>query len=147
MNELATLEEAKDVSNDALRVIADEWLDSPQPDIPVKHSFAPGVYIRELTIPAGVFVIGNEHLTEHFNFVVSGKCRCFVNGFVRELNAKDLFVSNKNVMKVAYVVEELHFMTIHATTETNIEKLEEMLFLKSSKRLRYEAELKLLKMP
>lgn len=132
---------------DGIKEVADQLLDLPQVDVQVKHSFAPGVYIREMIIPAGTFVIGNEHRTEHFNLAVSGKCRCFVNGFVRELNAKDLFVSDKNVMKVAFVTADLHFMTIHATDETNVDKLEEMLFVKTPKRMRYESERKLLMNP
>jgi hypothetical protein len=36
-------------------------IDFPQTDCPVTHHFGPGVYIREVKIPAGSLVLGHKH--------------------------------------------------------------------------------------
>ena len=39
-------------------IVADlekEMLEMPQADCPVAHHFGPGIYIREVTLPAGIF--------------------------------------------------------------------------------------------
>ena len=35
------------------------FLEQPQVDCPVVHRFGPGIYIREVTIPAGALSIGH----------------------------------------------------------------------------------------
>ena len=47
----------------------------PQVECPLKHYFAPGVYLREIFMPAGSVVIGKIHKTEHFNIIQKGCSR------------------------------------------------------------------------
>ena len=42
-------------------------------DFPVVHHFAPGVYARELTMAAGLIVLGKIHKTRHLNIITKGK--------------------------------------------------------------------------
>ena len=132
-------------TNDQITAIADSLLDFPQVDMPVKHSFAPGVYMREMSAPAGTLVIGAEHRTEHFNILSKGKLRVKVDGNLMEIKAPYSFVSKAGSMKVAIVLEDMVFVTIHPTTETDVDKLEEMLFVKSEKRKAWELGQKMLK--
>ena len=50
-----------------------EMLKHPQADCPVVHRFAPGLYIRELTIPADTYVIGHRQTTYHLNIMLAGR--------------------------------------------------------------------------
>ena len=43
-----------------------------QTELPLKHSFAPGVYAREMEIPAGTLLIGKIHKHRHHNFLMKG---------------------------------------------------------------------------
>lgn len=45
----------------------------PQVDCPVRHFFAPGLFAREITIPAGVTLIGAVHKTENLAVLSKGR--------------------------------------------------------------------------
>lgn len=100
----------------------------PQTDLPLKHHFAPGLYIREIFMPASTVVIGMIHKTEHPNILVQGACYIVhEDGRREELRAPMTFISKAGVQKVLYIIEDMIWMTCHVTTETDIEKLEGML--------------------
>ena len=57
-------------------IVADlekEMLGMPQADCPVAHHFGPGIYIREVTLPAGIFAVGHTQRYEHLNIMLTGK--------------------------------------------------------------------------
>lgn len=103
-------------------------LDMPQIEMPLTHRFAPGVYAREIFMPADTFVIGQRHKTEHFNIVLTGRARVLIDGkAVQEVKAGDVFVSGEGVRKVLYIIEDMRWMTIHPTDETDVPTLESQL--------------------
>jgi hypothetical protein len=98
----------------------------PQVDCKTKHYFGPGLYVREVTMPAGAAVIGKSHKTEHLCVMLQGRMRVKnENGEVVELVAPATFVG-KPGKKIAYILETVVFQNIFATEETDIEKLEHM---------------------
>ena len=100
----------------------------PQTDLPLKHHFAPGVYVREISMPADTVVIGHIHRTEHLNILVQGSCMIVHADGNREiLKAPMTFVSKAGVQKVLLILEDMIWQTVHVTDETDVEKLEEML--------------------
>ena len=114
------------VSEAMLDGIADKMLQLPQAPVSITHSFGPGVYMRQMEAKAGGIIIGHPHTTCHTNMLVKGKC-LFLNpdGTVITLEAPLTFVAMPG-QKVAYVVEDMTWVNIHATTETNIDVLEAM---------------------
>ncbi len=99
----------------------------PQVQCPLEHKFAPGVYVREILMPAGSVIIGRKHKTEHFNVVLTGRARVFMNGSVHEVVAPCIFSSPAGTQKVLYILEDMRFATIHATEETDVDKMEDLL--------------------
>lgn len=96
-----------------------------QVECPLKHYFAPGVYLREIFMPAGTIVIGKIHKTEHFNLIERGSC--FIlhpDGSHEKLIAPSVFVSKAGVQKVLYILEDMVWRTIHVSAERDLEKLE-----------------------
>jgi len=75
-------------------------------------------------MPQDTFVIGKIHKTEHFNVVLKGKARVYMDGVVSDIEAPCIFASGVGVQKVLYIVEEMVWATIHATNETDIAVLE-----------------------
>lgn len=126
------------VSNAFIERVEENLLHLPQIGMPLTHRFAPGVYLREIFMPAGTFVIGHEHKTEHFNIVLTGRARVLVDGVVREVGAGEVFVSKPGVRKVLYILENMRWQTVHPTDETDISKLEELLIIKSPSFIRSE---------
>lgn len=106
-------------------------LEFPQVDCPVLHHFGPGVYIREVRIPAGSLILGHRHKNAHTNVLVSGRLK-FLNegGEVAELVAPAVITSNPG-RKLAYIIEDTVWQNVYATDERDVEKLEEMLLDKS----------------
>jgi hypothetical protein len=111
-----------------------EFLPAPQCVCPLVHRFAPGVYLREVEMPAGIFVIGHEHKTEHFNVVLSGKAFVMVDDTVELVAAPAVIKSSPGVRKVLYIVETMRWMTVHPTKLTDLKKLEAKLITKSASR-------------
>jgi len=103
-----------------------------QVECPVEHFFAPGVYCRQTTMPAGSVVIGHEHRTEHLNMVLKGRAVVLVDGVRHEIRAPYVVTSQPGTRKIALVLEDLVWLTVHPTEERDLEKLEEMLIVKSS---------------
>lgn len=107
-------------------------LDLQQMPCPVIHRFAPGLYIREITLPAGGFCIGAEHTVEHLNVMLAGRVSVRNEaGGVTELVAPMSYVG-KPGKKVGYVHEDVVWQNIFATDETDIETLESMFVVKGA---------------
>lgn len=104
----------------------------PQADCPVTHHFGPGVYIREVHLPAGAAVIGHAHRHEHLCVMLKGRLTLIgMDGGNREISAPATFMSRAG-RKVAVIHEDVIFQNVYATEETDIETLESQLFDKSA---------------
>ena len=88
-------------------------------------------------MPEGTFIIGHEHKTRHFNVVLTGRAAVMMDGEVREIIAPATFVSEPGVRKILYIREDMRWQTIHPTDETDVEKLEDQLVVKSASFLKY----------
>lgn len=105
-------------------------LTADQVDCPVQHHFGPGIYIREVFMPAGTYVMGHWHKSEHTNIMLNGKMAVIVNDQAKVIEGPCIFIGQPG-RKFAYIIEDTIFQNVYATDETDIEKLEEMLFDKS----------------
>ena len=98
----------------------------PQVECIEKHHFGPGMYVKEVTMPAGSIIVGKPHKTEHLCILLQGKMKLVKeDGEVIELVAPATFVG-KPGRKIAYIIETVVFQNIFATDETDVEKLEHM---------------------
>tara|TARA_R110000772_G_scaffold68875_4_gene152501 strand:- start:5031 stop:5879 length:849 start_codon:yes stop_codon:yes gene_type:complete len=114
-----------------IQSLEQEFLRHPQVDCPVVHRFGPGLYIREVTLPAGALSIGHAQKTEHLNVMLTGRVSIVgENGKVKELVAPLTFVGQPG-RKVGYIHETVIWQNIYATTETDVAKLESMFLDKS----------------
>ena len=115
----------------AIESVEAKMLTLPQITAPLEHMFAPGVYFRLVKMPTGSFIIGHEHTTKHINVVLSGKATVSCDGEVVDIVAPFAFVSEPGVRKVLLIHEEMIWGTIHPTDETDLQKLEDQLIIKS----------------
>ncbi|MFM0102002.1 SET domain-containing protein-lysine N-methyltransferase [Paraburkholderia rhynchosiae] len=97
----------------------------PQVDCPVRHFFAPGIYAREMTIPAGVVLTGAVHRHEHLCTVAKGRIAVSTDEGMKELAAGATLVSLPGAKRVGYAIEETVWVTYHPnpTNERDIDKL------------------------
>lgn len=103
----------------------------PQIDAPVIHHFGPSIYIREVKIPADSFAIGHHQNFEHLNIFLQGRVTILnEDGSTTELKAPMLF-TGKPGRKVGYIHEDMIWLNIYATKETDVEELESHFLTKS----------------
>ena len=101
---------------------------------PLKHSFAPGIYVREIFIPKGTMIVGKIHKHAHPNFLLSGKVIILTeHGGREELTAPLSMISPSGTKRVVFAVEDCRWVTVHENkdNETNLEKLEDFVIAKS----------------
>jgi hypothetical protein len=96
----------------------------PQVEIEPVHHFANGLYAREITIPAGTLLTGKIHRTEHLNVISKGRIVVWTEDGMKEVSAPFTMVSRPGTKRVGYALEDTVWITIHATTETDLVKLE-----------------------
>lgn len=100
--------------------------DCPRVDCRVEHAFLPGIYCRQIHIPAGTLVTSMEHKFKH-PFIVS-------KGIVEVTSATEGSVTYKapfqgitapGTRRALYAVTDVVWSTFHVTDETDVEKIGE----------------------
>ena len=114
------------LSSASMPELVKEALRQEQYPLPVIHRFAPGIYIREVFIPAGTYIIGHTHRQPHLNVMLAGKLR-LVNpgGASSDLTAPACFIAPAG-QKTAIILEDVVWQNVYATEETDIGLLEEL---------------------
>lgn len=111
--------------NEGIEQLEAAMLNQQQVDCPVVHRFGPGIYIREVVLPSGIYALGHFQKKDHFNQMLIGKVAVIEEGDVKLLEAPLTFVG-KPGRKVGYVLETVVWQNIYPnpTDERDIEKLE-----------------------
>lgn len=121
---------------DRIFALQDEMLKLPQISLPLFHHFAPGIYARELHIPKGAITIGKLHKYDCLNLMIKGDRSTLVGDEIIRVKAPFIHVSPAGTKRVSYTHEDSIWVTIHATNETNIEKLEKELVAETEREYR-----------
>jgi len=109
---------------DAIRSLAFALAEGPTVEVEPVHRFAPGLYVRELTVPAGCVIVGKVHKHESVNILVKGSALLACDGRVEKVSAPLTFVSGPGRQKAAYVLEDMTWINVHPTQETDLVKIE-----------------------
>lgn len=99
----------------------------PQVEVPVVHRFAKGMYVRTITIPKDTLMTGKVHMFEHVSVMLSGDMTVLTEDGVKRLKGHHVFISPPGTKRVGYAHEETTWLTVHATDETDVQKLENSL--------------------
>lgn len=96
----------------------------PRVEVKISHRFTPGMYVREMTLPAGTALTSMKHKTEH-PFVISKGCVYVTHedGTREVLEAPFTGTTTMGTRRAIYAESETVWTTFHATTETDIEKI------------------------
>jgi hypothetical protein len=85
----------------------------PKVECPLKHRFTPGLYIREIFMPAGTLLTSKIHKTEHPFIVSKGKLNVFLNGEMQYIEAPYSGVTKPGTRRVIYILEDCIWTTFH----------------------------------
>ena len=100
-----------------------------QVDCPVRHFFAPGLYAREMSIPAGTVVTGAVHKTENLIVVSKGRLRIVTEDGTKEVTAGDTLTCKVGMKNAVVALEDsrwTNFM-VNPSNETDPDKLVEIM--------------------
>lgn len=97
-----------------------------QVECPVEHFFAPGLYTRKCTIPAGSVVVGKMHRHQHPTFLLSGTVRINTDKGMETITGPHIWISQENAKRALYTVTDCVFATVHLnpTDTTDLEAIE-----------------------
>lgn len=101
---------------------------------PLKHSFAPGIYVREIFIPKGLVLTGKIHLHKHPNFLMSGKVKVYTEfGGFEILEAPKIMISEAGTKRVVETIEDTLWCTVHhnPTNTHDLKELEKIVIAQS----------------
>lgn len=92
------------------------------------HRFTPGMYSREILMPAGTLLTSKIHKTEHQYVVTEGIAHVWTEETgVLTIKAPYVGITKPGTRRMLYIEQDCRWITFHPTTETDIQKIEEEL--------------------
>ena len=95
-------------------------------NFPLKHTFADGIYVRQMDMKADSLVVGAIHNHLHIWFLLTGHLAVSTEDVIEEFVAPCYVVASPGSKRVIYAMEDSIFVNIHKNPENikDIEKLE-----------------------
>jgi hypothetical protein len=121
---LDSIEATKKPTREQITNIEQFILGCPQTETPTRHYFAPGLYAREMFIPAGTVLTGAVHKTEHL-VQFDGDITVLADGGMQRLTGRHTFVSKPGVKRVGYAHADTWCTGFFVTDKTDVEELED----------------------
>jgi len=102
---------------------------------PLKHTFADGIYVRQMSMNTGTVVVGAIHKHLHVWFLLTGHISVATEENIEDYVAPCYVVATPGTKRVIYANEESIFVNIHKnpTNSQDIEWLEKEIVAKDFK--------------
>ena len=104
--------------------VEDASRELPQLDIPVEHFFAPGTYGRMMIMEPGIYLVGKTHKHAHLAVLLEGTIQVISKYGSAIFEAPYIVNVNAGDKRAFKSLTKVKWMTIHATTETDLVRLE-----------------------
>lgn len=100
---------------------------------PLKHTFSDGIYVREIFIPKGMYIVGKIHKHAHPNFLMSGEVDVVTKDGKETIIGPCSMISPAGTKRALYAKTDLVWITIHhnPTNTQDPEKLEKIVIADS----------------
>lgn len=93
----------------------------------VVHHFSKGLYARQMHIPAGAATVTHAHTYSHLSILASGKVAVRTDEETNYYQAPACIEIKADVHHMITAIEDSVWFCIHATDETDAEKIDEVL--------------------
>ena len=107
------------------------------------HAFADGLYIRAFTGFKGMLAVSKLHKTNHPYFVMVGDCSVITDEGPVRIKGPYFGITKAGTKRIIYFHENTVWVTVHATEETDLEKIEDVVIAKTYKELPDDVKLEL----
>ncbi|WP_167313414.1 hypothetical protein [Ralstonia insidiosa] len=115
------------ITRDQVLALEREIQKQPPVDFPIRHYYAPGLYAREITIRKGYVLTGAVHKTENLAVLSAGRLLLVTENGVVEVAAPHTLTVKPGQKNAAYALEDSVWTNFFPTTETDPDKLVELL--------------------
>jgi len=107
-------------------------LGTPPAELPVRHIFdVPGLYARQIFMPAGTLVTSKIHKTKHMFVVSAGEMLVWSEkGGAEHICAPFTGITEPGTRRAIYVVQDTIWTCFHVTDKKNVDEIEEDVILK-----------------
>ena len=124
--------------------VEDQVRSLPQVEIPAIHHFAnsgtdKGLYTRTIELQKGALIVGKIHKFETVNIVSRGEVWVISQDGKMKIKAGGIFVSTAGAKRIIYAHEDSTWTCIHATPETDLDKIEDEFIAKDYTELNKES--------
>lgn len=99
------------------------YSEAPRVDCPIVHAFLPGIYCRQIHIPAGTLITSMEHKFAHPFIVSKGSIEVVseAEGSIT-YHAPWCDITEPGTRRALRAITDVVWTTIHITDETDVEK-------------------------
>jgi len=97
---------------------------------PLVHSYGDGCYIRQIFMPKGTLITSKIHKVTHPYFVMTGRASVATENGVETIQAPYQGMTQAGTKRALYIHEDMIWITVHVTDETDLDKIEEEIIAK-----------------
>ena len=114
----------------------------PEMELPIKHYFGDGVYVREMTAPEGALIVGHMHAKAHVFMLLQGSLTIASEDGVMDCTAPCTFSSKAGTKRVIFAHEDSVLSTAHPNPKnsTSEAELKEELIVPREKMAQFRLE-------
>lgn len=107
-----------------IKALEESMRSLPQLEEELFHHFCHGVYARQMNVPKGTVLVGKTHKRDCINFIMKGEVEVVSPEGKQRIKAPEIFVSPAKTKRAMVAIEDLVWVTVHASEETDLDKLE-----------------------
>lgn len=141
--EMTSLNEIKGQDNRDLILGFENEMRKYEPlEIKTTNYFCPGIYARQIFIPAGTYLTGQIHKTEHLNMISQGTIKIISSEDCYEISAPATIISKPGTKRFGFAVTDTVWTTFHPNPDNikDVETLEKELVVSSFEELEKEEQ-------
>ena len=98
-------------------------------EAPLEHYVAGELYGRRVFVDAGATIITKVHDTRHITVALKGTCTVYSQDGSRTIvESPNVFITDPGTQRAIYCHDEVQWLTVHATTLTDIDEIEKSIF-------------------
>lgn len=96
-------------------------------DLGTIHHFSDGLYAKQMSIPAGYAAVTHTHAYSHLSVLAKGRVIVQTDEYNKEYVAPACIELKAGIHHMIMALEDSAWFCIHATTETDPDKVDEVL--------------------
>lgn len=102
---------------------------------PLTHTFADGMYVRQLTVPSQTLTVTKIHAKDNFFFLLKGTMSMLTENGVNTITAPCWGVTRAGTKRIIWHHDEVLFCTVHRTDEVDVDNAENDIIAKDFKQI------------